>query len=873
MKCKRLIQLFCFFLLCLCLFSCQNETVQIFESIELKDGWKVVSSEDLSETGDIISTIQQNTGDWYKSSVPTTVLNVLVENGKYQKPYFGNNLASIPTDQFKKSWWFRKEFEINSSQKFENAKILFEGINYRANIWLNGQQVAQEQNIFGSFRIFDFDISRYIIEGVNVLAVEIIPPKPGDPTIGFVDWNPTPPDKNMGIWRGVKLKLFGKVFFNETYVTGKINTETYENAKLKISTKLSNYSNSEVQGILKGSIGSISFQKLIKLEKKESKIIILNSDEFSQLNIQNPKLWWPINYGKPNLHNLTLEFIEDGNVSCEESIRFGIREVTDYLNEDGHRGYKINGKKILIKGGGWVDDLMLADDYKKVEAQVLYTKHMNLNTIRLEGYWGNSQDIYNLCDEHGILLMPGWSCHWEWENYLGKAVDNKYGGIISEDDIELVSDYTNDQIIWLRNHPSIFMWGFGSDMLPAPELEKNYHDILKSVDPTRPFLVSHQSLNSSISGPSGVKMFGPYDYVPPVYWYIDTKHGGAYGFNTETGPGPQVPLMESIKKMIPEENLWPIDEMWNYHCGRNEFNDMEVYINALDHRYGKSTDLNDFVNKGQLMNYEAIRAMFEAFEVNKYKTTGIIQWMLNSAWPETFWQLYDYYLLPTSAFYGTKTAVAPMNLIYNYGDNAIYSVNNTLKTLHNFQAIVSIYNFSSEKIYEKKVNIDLKKNFSDKILSIPEIKNKSNIYFIDLKLLDNKNELIENNFYWLSKKQDVLDFDNSKWFYTPQLEYADFVELKNLPKTEINVEYDLEKNQDKYLLHVVLKNQSDKISFFNYLNLIDPETGETVKPLFWDDNFVTILPGETKKICCEFFKENLIAKEPVFEITGWNLIR
>jgi len=585
MKCKRLIQLFCFFLLCLCLFSCQNETVQIFESIELKDGWKVVSSEDLSETGDIISTIQQNTGDWYKSSVPTTVLNVLVENGKYQKPYFGNNLASIPTDQFKKSWWFRKEFEINSSQKFENAKILFEGINYRANIWLNGQQVAQEQNIFGSFRIFDFDISRYIIEGVNVLAVEIIPPKPGDPTIGFVDWNPTPPDKNMGIWRGVKLKLFGKVFFNETYVTGKINTETYENAKLKISTKLSNYSNSEVQGILKGSIGSISFQKSIKLEKKESKIIILNSDEFSQLNIQNPKLWWPINYGEPNLHNLTLEFIEDGNISCEESIRFGIREVTDYLNEDGHRGYKINGKKILIKGGGWVDDLMLADDYKKVEAQVLYTKHMNLNTIRLEGYWGNSQDIYNLCDEHGILLMPGWSCHWEWENYLGKAVDNKYGGIISEDDIELVSDYTNDQIIWLRNHPSIFMWGFGSDMLPAPELEKNYHDILKSVDPTRPFLVSHQSLNSSISGPSGVKMFGPYDYVPPVYWYIDTKHGGAYGFNTETGPGPQVPLMESIKKMIPEENLWPIDEMWNYHCGRNEFNDMEVYINALDHRW------------------------------------------------------------------------------------------------------------------------------------------------------------------------------------------------------------------------------------------------------------------------------------------------
>ena len=160
-------------------------------------------------------------------------------------------------------------------------------------------------------------------------------------------------------------------------------------------------------------------------------------------------------------------------------------------------------------------------------------------------------------------------------------------------------------------------------------------------------------------------MNGPYDYVPPIYWYADTKNGGAFGFNTETGPGPQVPPVESIKKFIPKDHLWPIDTMWNYHCGGNVFCNLNRYNEAIDNRLGKPAGLEEYVTKAQFINYESMRAMYEAFTSNKYNATGIVQWMYNSAWPKFWWQLYDYYLMPNAAFYGAKKACEPLHIQYN----------------------------------------------------------------------------------------------------------------------------------------------------------------------------------------------------------------
>ena len=343
--------------------------------------------------------------------------------------------------------------------------------------------------------------------------------------------------------------------------------------------------------------------------------------------------------GDPNLYNMSVEFIAGDKMLDRVESRYGIREINSYLNEDKNRVFTINGKFVLLKGGGWVDDLLLQDTRESVEAQMKYIRHMNLNSIRCEGFWGKSQMLYDLCDEYGILVMVGWNCHWEWEEYLLKPTHEKYGGAVTSEDINLLSAYWKDQMLWLRNHPGIYVWMLGSDKLPIPELEHRYIDLFKKYDPSRPYItsaggagtednniVAEVPLISEISGPTGMKMLGPYAYTPPVYWFTDTDLGGAYGFNTETCPGPNITPLSSLKKMLPEESLWPIDKKyWEYHTGRNAFKTLDRFREAMDERYGESNSVEEFAFKCQVSNYELMRPMFEAFVAHKPKSTGLVQ--------------------------------------------------------------------------------------------------------------------------------------------------------------------------------------------------------------------------------------------------------
>lgn len=870
------LSLFIVCLLIIGLWSCKkgNGTGAPDESfyISLDNDWHIQSSSKSPENGAVISSSQFKPDGWYPTAVPSTVLSALVKNKVYEDIYFGKNLEQITEDQFKHSWWYRKEFDISGPAEFDAARLNFDGINYRANIWVNGQKVAGTGTIYGSFRLFECDVTNILQTGKNVLAVEVFPPKPGDFTIGFVDWNPAPPDQNMGLWRGVRLHLHGPVSIKNPFVQSRVNLQTLDNAGLTVSAELVNHTDKEISGVLEGEIEEIRFRRPYRLKSGERKTLTFSPSQYLELNLRNPRLWWPNNMGEPNLYKLKLNAKVEEKISHSLETGFGIREVSDYINEQGHRGYKVNGKKVLIRGGGWVDDLLLADSPEKVEAQFKYVKHMNLNTVRLEGFWGSDRTLYNLADKYGILLMAGWSCHWEWQEYLGKPVD-EFGGIKTPEEMKLVADSLRDQVMWLRNHPSIFVWVVGSDRLPRPELEKMYSASIPNVDPTRPLLMACKLLKSEISGSTAVKMNGPYDYVPPVYWYIDQKNGGAFGFNTETGPGPQPPPLESLKRMLPETHLWPIDEMWDYHCGRNEFNTMTRYMTAFDKRYGPAASVEEFAFKSQAANYEAMRAMFEAFGVNKPNTTGIIQWMLNSAWPEMFWQLYDYYLLPNGAFYGAKTGSQPLNIVYDYGRNAIWVVNDTLNAYANVDAEIRILDFGSKTLFSKNLKVDAGENQSKMILEIPELKTRplTPIFFVDLKLKDNKGKVIGDNFYWLSTKADTLDNAKSTWFFTPQKEYADFTSLDDLPKVEIDREIYFSHDTEEEFARVKLINGSDKIAFFLEMKIIDPDSGQSILPVFWEDNYVSLLPGETKTITARFPHRDANAKDPKFVLSGWNL--
>jgi len=669
----------------------------------------------------------------------------------------------------------------------------------------------------------------------------------------------------MGIWRPVSLLLTDAVSLNDVAVQTEVDLETLESAKIAVSAVVRNHSDAEVKTKVSGRIEELKFATEVILAPNESQLVRFTAEDYDSLTVEAPRLWWPHTLGEPNLYSLTMTTKIDGQVSDSAEATFGIRQFETYLNPQGHRGFTVNGQPVLIRGGGWVDDLLLSDTPEKIDAQLAYVKQMHLNTIRLEGFWGSSHYLYDAADREGILVMPGWSCQWEWEDYLGKPVSEEYGGVLEPEEMDLVAVSLADQMRYLRNHPSIFTWVLASDLLPHPDLERRYHLALEEVDPTRPPLVSCGWVESEVSGPSGVKMSGPYDWVPPVYWWEDREHGGAYGFNTETGPGPQPPPLESMKRMIPEEELWPINEVWNYHCGRNEFNDMDRYVNALDRRYGPSGSVEEFLLKAQVASYEAIRPMFESFAVNRPLTTGLIQWMLNSAWPETYWQLYDWYLMPNGAFYGTRAASQPLNLSFNYADATVYAVNDSRFAGDGLTAVVRAFDLSAREIYNQSYEIDMPPVEAQPLVSFAGQQAPTPVWFLDLRLNDSSGAEVARNFYWLSTEPDVLDYENNLWFVTPTKEFADFTALDDLPGVELEVSATADGSE----VTVQLGNSTDALAFFVELRVVDGD-GNSILPVLWDDNYVSILPGESRELTARFPTVDDVSGATL-AVQGWNV--
>jgi exo-1,4-beta-D-glucosaminidase len=485
--------------------------------------------------------------------------------------------------------------------------------------------------------------------------------------------------------------------------------------------------------------------------------------------------------------------------------------------------------------------------------------------------------------------MVGWSCQWEWEDYLLKPCDPKYGGAVNDEDINLLAESWKDQMLWLRNHPSIYVWMTGSDKMPAPKLELKYVELFKKYDPSRSYItsaggvgtesnnvVANVPLISENSGYSGMKMLGPYAFTPPVYWFTDKHLGGAYGFNTETCPGESVPPEASLIRMLPRESLWPIDKKyWEFHTGRNEFASLDRFRNALSQRYGESGDLENFAFKSQVSNYEVMRPMFEAFIANKPVSTGLIQWKLNSAWPELIWQLYDTYLQPNGSFYAVRKACTPLHAIFRYGYDDIYLSNEDLKDAGKLTVKIRAFDINSKEIFTDQWKGDIRSNTSEFIYKLPDIKGITPVWFLDLRILDENNKEVDNSIYWLSVKKDILDYEASKklkWaYYTPTSQFADYTSLNKLPKVKLEYDYQFSKDEKFGNIDLKVKNPSESIAFFLYLDVIDQETGQPVLPIYWDDNYVTLLPGEQRTYKAEYFLTDSKSGKPALQIKAWNV--
>jgi exo-1,4-beta-D-glucosaminidase len=836
--------------------------------------------------------ISQNdfdTKSWFTAMVPGTVLGSLTSAGVIEDPTFGINMKKIGIEQFQQPWWFRTTFKLSATDVNKKVSLRFNGVNYRADLWVNGKKVVGNETFAGSFRMFTYNINDFIKEGDNTLALKLVQYANGEYSVGFCDWNPLPPDRSMGIFREVSLEVNEGVKIRSPFVFSKVDTTTKSGADLYIQTEIVNSTDQPVDGIVRIDYEVGKVEKAVKIGAHDTLSYRFKPDEFSQLSVKNVKLWWPNGMGTPQLYTIKTDFVSNGKVLDRVEKKYGIREITSSLNTEKNRVFKINGKFVLPKGGGWADDIFLRDTRQSVEAQLRYIRHMNLNSIRCEGFWGKDDNLYDLCDEYGIMVMIGWNCIWEWEEYLGKACHPKYGGAVSPEDISLLASSWKDQMLWLRNHPSIYLWMLGSDKLPCPDLEKKYVELFAKYDPSRPYstsaggagteknnIVAQVPLVSEISGPTGMKMLGPYAWTPPHYWFTDTALGGAWGFNTETCPGASIAPVASLRKMMPEKSLWPIDkEVWEFHTGRNEFTTLDRDIEAINQRYGTSSNIEEFAFKAQANNYEIMRPQFEAFIAHKPKSTGLVQWQLNSAWPKLIWQLYDTYLQPNGSFYGVKKACTPLHAIYRYGMDDIYLANEDLNDAKGLTVKLRVFDINSKELFSDQWKGDIPSNISKFIYKIPAIKNLTSVWFLDLRIFNSENKEVDNSIYWVSLKKDILDYEAFKklaWpFYTPTKQYADYTALNKLPKVTLTYDYQFTKKDKFGNVRLKVKNNSGTIAFFTFFDLLDASTSKPILPVYWDDNYVSILPGEERTYEASYFLVNSDGTKPVLKINAWNV--
>ena len=846
--------------------------------ILLSGPWALQSSCAVKAAGAEISAGGFDTQGWHRTEVPSTVVAALVADKTFPDPYFGTNLRSFPgmnyrigglfsnlpmpdDSPFKCSWWYRTEFTIPPGYKEKTAWLHFDGINYRANVWLNGRQLADAKDMVGTFRAFEFDVSK-LVEGAqrNALAVEVFAPERDSLAITWVDWNPAPPDKDMGLWKDVYLTSSGPVSLRHPFVSSKLS-EDYKTADLTVSADVHNASDHAVDGVLKAEIGTIRLSQPVQLGPSETKKVRFEPGQYSQLNLQNPQLWWPYQMGAQNLYTARLDFESGGQVSDTATGQFGIREVKSEMTSTGARVFRINGKRILILGAAWTSDMLLRWSAQKAEAELRYVKDMGLNAIRLEGKM-ERDEFFDMADRMGILIMPGWCCCDFWERWRQWQPEHH----------KIACASLEHELQRLRNHPSVFVWLYGSDGPPPANVERMYLDIIKEQEWPNPTISSAAADPTTVTGPSGVKMTGPYDYEPPNYWLVDKEAGGAYGFNTETSPGPAIPPLESLKRFLPADHLWPIDSVWNFHAGGERFMTMNAYLKGMEGRYGKAENLQDFLRKSQAMAYEGERAMFEAYARNKYTSTGVIQWMLDNAWPSVIWHLYDYYLVPAGGYFGTKKACEPVHVQYSYDDNSVAVVNSRYEPLGAMKATARIYNVDGSEKYSHDVKMDVPADGSVKAFDLPAPDQWSTTYFLRLDLHDAAGKLVSDNFYWLSTKPDTLDWKKRRGTaYTPQKDYGDITALSQLPAVKLTLSERVFPRASKAVMHVTVKNPSKEVAFMVHLRLTRGKGGEDVVPVFWDDNYVTLLPGEHCELTATYEPSALAGAPPVVEVDGWNV--
>ena len=860
------------------------------ELIRLKN-WEFGSEEKINLTGEKISSGVKS-DNFFKAPEDFYVCTVMGGlSGHIDKYFYEKKLEEVDKTQFNSDWWFRSSFSL-AKKDIQNSLILLHinGINYKSDIYLDGKLIETQKNIIGTFVKYTLDITSSIKDENNVHYIAFKIKRPYNQWLGeeilsnqtdlattFVDWNPESPDSNMGIWQPIDIQIIPKniSIISSAFINTKIINE--KNSNLEIYFYINNWENKTIYNNISIQLGDfINFTLYnVTLKSKEEKQISLNSKDYQQLEIDNSKLWWPYQMGEPKLHNFTIKVMSNENFYVYKR-EIGLRQVNSELDEhENRRVYKINNKKILLKDAGWSPDIFLRQSPENYYDHINYVRDMELNVIRLEGN-SEGEEFYDYCDKLGILIISGWCCCDSWQRWDDWSLEDEKVGNKS----------VITQIRKLSPHPSVIIFILGSDMSPTNGIEEKWREIFQKENWPNEIL-SSANVDPREGYKTGVKMTGPYSWVPPNYFYLKESrtihNGGAWGFLTEGGPGENPLRKGSFEKIFNDENRYNyMSESWKYHCGKQggSFADLDKFILPINERYGKILDFDDFQKKSMAAVYEGHRAMFEAYICHKYNSTGVIQWMLNNAWPSNIWHLYDYFFAPTPAYFATKKAGERIHVLYNYEDSYIYLLNNYFDDFKN-NFFLSVYIISvldgNEILYNNSYNFSSIKG--DEIIKVCELKNDYENTFIihfEYSFDYNGESYSYTNTYWLNKEMDQMDFDNKTFYNVAITNYTNFILLQNLPKTNLNMEI-IEKKifkegnkiKNKYLFKI--SNIGESIALLLEMKLYeikDNKENEIITPIFWSDNYFSLRNGTSTNISVEYFNNN--SNNILLEIIGWN---
>ncbi|MEI7422288.1 MAG: hypothetical protein WCK18_09340 [Prolixibacteraceae bacterium] len=841
---------------------------------ELQTGWKIQDESKLRTTsGTEISTNSFSTSGWYNiAKMPSTAFAALVENDVYKNVYFGQNLKSVPNLSDKK-WWYRTTFPAPGGQN--KYWLIIKGITSCGDVYLNGTLIASSSLVRGVHNKFEFDVTNQINpDGANTLALCIWRGKSNFGSWEWVDWSPYPPDRVLGIWNKIFLKTTGNIEVRNPCVLSYLPLPATNYADLTVTADIVNGTSTSRSGYLAGNVAGITFSQAVSLNANEQKTVTL-----SPIRLNNPKLWWPNGFGEPNLYPLNIRFTENGVTSDSQSIKFGIRKFEKYLSSKIHGyqwfGLKVNGKDVLVRGAAYRPDMTLKFDDRKEEAEVRYWKDMGWNAVRFEGSMGN-EHIYDLCDQYGIMLEPGWCCCSAWEDIKDTWSSDKMA------EAEQMMRATS---LSLRHHAATAVFSLGSDLKIGKGALDMYHWVLSEVQWTADkVIVDHSGFwapGNKEEFSSGIHMKGPYDASTPLMWWQDTIEG-AIGSCAEHSAGGCIPMLESVQKFIPLDSIWPLDGNnadVRFHTNYKNLNMQRDMING---RYGSSVSSTRFFDiKAQLFNYEQVRAQYEAFGAKKFSEAfHSIFWMGNNAWPGFKWQLYDYYLKPTGGYFGFKKATQPLAIVYDLSTYDVIIVNSSLNSYRGLKAYATFYNISTTGAVTQQgpivsnTRLSVDENTHVKIFNLSQnMAGLSTIYFLRLKLMDSANNPVADNLYWYSTKKDINELTYTSHHVKLYTQLADLTGLDNLQtndRVKISTSGSVSRGQETVNIKIQ-NNSSSNIAFFLRVEITKGDNGAEILPTIYSDNCISLWPGESKTIAASYAIRDLGGQGAWVRLIGQNV--